>query len=90
MNSKAAVIKEERTRLGDLTLVYRLYDLFTDERHAYSISISKYDTNGSLCEYSESSDITSIKDTAERIFSLVCEGIVTPMSLDDVLYDMIP
>lgn len=34
-------------------------------------------------------DVTHLRDEADRVFRLISDGLVTPMTLLDVLYDLI-
>jgi len=82
-------IKEHTTEIDNFILQYVLYanPLSSEQRYAYSIFAS--------CTYHEESesayayDITSLRETADHIFDLICRGLVTPCTLFDVLENLL-
>lgn len=77
---------------NDIILLYRLTEEednnFPEYRIAYSITVTKIDCGGKRREIKYISDIARHKSEAQRIFSLISRGRVTPMCLEEVLEEI--
>lgn len=79
---------------GDIILLYRLIEdrlnckstLFGS---VYSISVTKIDCGGKRREVKRVYDVTRNETEAERIFSMVSRGRVTPCCLLETIEDLI-
>lgn len=78
-----------RARAASLELEYFLYSSRIGRRDSYSVRVRLHDEGRGTRESEEVNDITSLRDEALRIFSAVSDGLVTPMTLYDVIYDLI-
>jgi len=72
-----------------LKLAYRLSEDELDGRASFSISIHVTDCKSGKSDSKTIRDVTSDKAEATRIFRLICEGRVTPITLEDVISDLI-
>ncbi len=74
---------------GDIILLYRLSEeedrSFPAFSTAYAITVTKIDCGGRRREIKYISDISRNRSEAERIFSMISRGRVTPMCLEEVL-----
>ncbi len=75
------------------TIVYRLTVepayRFVENIFTYSISVELKNSSGIQTDSTTCQDITSLFDEAMRIFNIVSKGAVTPITLNDVIYDLI-
>ncbi len=78
-----------RANAARLELEYFLYSSHVGGRESYSVGVSLHDTVRGTRESELVRDVTSLRDEALRIFSAVSDGLVTPMTLYDVIYDLI-
>lgn len=58
-------------------------------QNVYSIFLSVYDSGTGNYEEKTIYDVTRNRDNAEKIFSLVSRGLVTPMTACDVISDLL-
>ncbi len=85
----SVTVKEERRKLKDSCfLIYRLYKETVDMRPAYSVHVAEYIDGEKVCQ-STAYDITSQKETAIEIFDKITNGLVSPITLHDVVCDLI-
>lgn len=79
---------------GDVILLYRLIEDKLPYKSAlfgsvYSISVTKIDCGGKKREVRRVYDVTRCETEAERIFSLISRGRVTPCCLLETIEDLI-
>lgn len=93
MSIELKILAEKHEKEKSLSLSYRLFESMLHEedgfRAEYSISASVLNTESGEREEMLIRDVTSSKDFAEDIFTLICRGKVTPMSLEDTISDLI-
>lgn len=80
---------QKQISVGVFKLTYCLSRSLIEGRDSYSVCVSMLNTATGETEESCIPDVTSIKEEASRIFRLISEGTVTPMTLNDVVYDLI-
>ena len=86
----AATLKEEtRTLKEGYILKYELCKESIDGRAAYSIRVTEYIDGEKVC-LSAAHDITSLYETALSLFDIIVNGLVSPVTLHDVVYDLMP
>lgn len=82
-------IKEKSIEIEEMKLTYTLFRSLrkSSGRFVYSLSV-QLSSNGK----SESSfvyDITRTRSRADELFTIICEGTVTPCTLSDILEDIL-
>lgn len=87
--NKLLMIKEKSIKVDEMLLTYRLFRSLrrSSGRFVYSISV-QLSSNGK----SESSfvyDITRTRSRADELFTIICNGTVTPCTMSDILEDIL-
>lgn len=75
---------------GCLELTYRLFEEEFGGRTAFSISVSMTDNESGECDSCTARDITGDVSEALHMFKLISDGTVTPMTLIDIISDLLP
>ncbi len=88
------LIRKANTTVNDtLTVSYALTHETRESggarRDSYSISATLYE-NGKETDHAVICDVTSISEEAERLFGALSAGGVTPMTLSEVISDLLP
>lgn len=83
------VREEFRTLKPGYLLKYVLYREEIGGRSAYSVQVAAYIGESKVCQ-STAYDISSEAEAAVEIFERSADGLVTPIILHDVIYDILP
>ena len=75
---------------GRLALTYRLFEEEFGDRTAFSISVSMTDSESGERDNCTARDITGDVSEALHMFKLISDGTVTPMTLIDIISDLLP
>lgn len=75
---------------GCLELTYRLFEEEFGGRTAFSISVSMTDNESGERDSRTARDITGDVSEALHMFKLISDGTVTPMTLIDIISDLLP
>lgn len=89
MLPKGTLIDKRHVSIYKLELDYGLYEEHYDGRSAFCVSVTLCDSSSGRVECESIFDITSLRDTADEIFRAVSDGAVTPMTLGEVIYDLL-
>ena len=85
----ATLREETRTLKEGYLLKYELCKEPIDGRAAYTIRVTEYIGGEKVC-LSAAHDVTSLYETALSLFDMIVNGLVSPVTLHDVVYDLIP
>ena len=87
--NRGEIIQFRSADVEDLHLEYRLYESrqTADRRRCYAISaaVLSHGDREEVCVC----DVTRTKRRALSLFRLICDGLVTPCTLTDVLEDLL-
>lgn len=87
---KIETVREEfRTLKAGYLLKYVLYREDIGARSAYSVQVTGYIGGDKVCQ-STAYDISSVEEAAQVIFEKTADGLVTPIALHDVIYELLP
>lgn len=78
-------IRQHDITLGELKLHYSLYEAWLENEGRYSYAIAVTSDDDTVC----ADDVTSLRETALRLFDTVSLGEVTPCTLFDILEDIL-
>ena len=81
LNESIRLLRSDTRSMYDMRIVYSFYELSVNENRYYAVYV----------ECGEESSFESIGEsfqTAENIYSAVCEGFVSPLGLFDVIADI--
>ncbi len=84
------IVDERCYTIENLQLQYALYEDKLDGRAAFSVGVTLYDSSDGHSEREAVFDITSLRENADEIFRAISDGAVTPMTLGEVIYDLLP
>lgn len=82
-------IKEKSIEIEEMKLTYTLFRSLrkSSGRFVYSLSVKLLSSGTS--ESSFVYDITRTRSRADELFTIICEGTVTPCTLSDILEDIL-
>ena len=89
MTKTNEIISESRVFVDVYDISYVLIRTCSERRTYYSVTATLLNTKTGKVESKSIRDITGDPDEAARIFRLICDGAVTPMTLEDVVCDLI-
>ncbi len=89
MTKTNEIISESRVYIDIYEISYVLIRTCSESRTYYSVTVALFNTKTKQTESKSIRDITGDPDEAARIFRLICVGAVTPMTLEDVVCDLI-
>ena len=81
--------KSVTVRTNGYTLCYKLIIDMDRLPASYSFFVSVENEDETYCDETLVRDVTSSEETAHKIFRLITDGTVTPITLRDVLEDLL-
>ena len=89
MKTTNEILSESRAYVDIYDISYVLIRTCSESRTYYSVTVTLFNTKTAKAESKSIRDITGDPDEAAKIFRLICDGAVTPMTLEDVVCDLI-
>lgn len=91
-NEKQILIQTNSYNINSLIVKYSLFKTPVSENNVdfiYGIEVSAQQDKGTYACNERIDDITSDESKAFRIFNILQDGLVTPITFKDVVYDLI-